>query len=134
MHIPSTLFAFIFTITTSIIYAERAIVPNDVYNSYTQFLHNRPALSISDFSGEHTCRDVVEAIIWQQALSKGGYNKPIKVEGLDVTYSRVLLELRHGTIHVFANSVWLEDTKDYEDSFHISDTLIPENKFLCRFL
>ncbi len=133
MKIPSTLITLIFIITTSVIYADRAIIPNDVYNSYTQFLHNRPALNITDFSGEHTRRDVVEAIIWQQALEKGGYNKPINIEGLDVSYSRVMLELKHGTIHAFANSVWLEDTKGYEDSFYISDTLIPENKFYAGF-
>ncbi len=133
MNIPNTLITLILTICTSNICADHAIVPNDVYNSYTQFLHNRPALSITDFSGEHTRRDVVEAIIWQQALSKGGYNKPIKVDGLDVSYTRVMLELKHGTIHAFANSVWLDDTKDNKDNFYITDTLIPEHKFYAGF-
>ncbi len=133
MNIPRTLITLILTMSASIIYADHAIVPNDVYNSYAQFLHNRPALSITDYSGEHTRRDVVETIIWQQALSKGGYNKPVRVEGLDVSYSRAILELKHGTFPAFANTVWLEDAKDHEDKFHITDVLIPENKFYAGF-
>ncbi len=133
MNIPRTLITLILTMSASIIYADHAIVPNDVYDSYAQFLHNRPALSITDYSGEHTRRDVVETIIWQQALSKGGYNKPVRVEGLDVSYSRAILELKHGTFPAFANTVWLEDAKDHEDKFHITDVLIPENKFYAGF-
>ncbi|WP_299875460.1 hypothetical protein [uncultured Cocleimonas sp.] len=136
MNIPGFLISLLLTLSVSAAYGDYAVVPNDVYNSYTHFLNKRSALNITDYSGSHTNRDVVETIIWQQALKKGGYDKTINIEALDISYSRVILEIKHGTIAAFANSVWLDDIEDYEnykDLFYITEPVIPEHKFYAGF-
>jgi hypothetical protein len=136
MNIWKTIISLLLTLSISVVYGDYAVVPNDVHKAYTQLLKNRSALDITDYSGSHTNRDVVEAIIWQQALKKGGYNKTINIEALDITYSRVILEIKHGTIAAFANSVWLDDIEDhenYKELFYITEAVIPEHKFYAGF-
>lgn len=113
--------------------AATAIIYQDVYKDYVDFLDGRDPNDITHFSGELSRRDVVEVILMQQALKAGGYTESIDLLNQDIHYKRVLAQLAIGLQNTVMNSVWLHDVVTHRDQFYLSDIMIPKDKFVVGF-
>lgn len=67
-----------------------AVVAKDVYNDYLSYMDGRSPTSISSYDGPHSRRDVIELVLFYQALRWGGYKGDVKV----VTHDNIRRELR----------------------------------------
>ncbi|WP_413568317.1 hypothetical protein ACLWBD_11820 [Bdellovibrio sp. HCB117] len=88
--------------------AVKAVVIEDVLEDYKNFLNGRNPLSIKDFSGPYSRRDVIELILFQQALTEGGLHTPVILIPMP-TYQRAIAELEKGYADATANPVWETD-------------------------
>lgn len=106
----------------------KIIVPKDVFKDYQHFIEGKKVLSISDFSGKGSRRDVVEMVLIQQALYLGGIQEKIEFRIAD-SYSRIQVELKKGRAAIAANSLWLNDLTLMEKEVYISIPSIEEGEF-----
>ena len=103
-------------------------VTDDVLADYHLFLAGRAPLSITDYSGPHSRRDVVEVVLFQQALALGGLPTPIRFKAVP-TYRRLGAELREGIITGAATSFWLNDLEEDLELYRISKAVIENGQF-----
>ncbi|NTS76549.1 hypothetical protein HR060_06665 [Catenovulum sp. SM1970] len=107
----------------------KATVDLDVKRDYDAFLKGRDPLTITDFSGEHSRRDVVELIILQQALHLGGY--PAQVEWvLTQGYNHSIQLVATGFATVRGTPAWGNDAYRTSDEVFISQSLINIGDFI----
>ena len=135
-HIFSTIALLLFIIvnsTMNIASAATGLVYPDVYKDYIKFLNNRSPYKLTDFSGAHSRRDVVEIVLFLQALQMGGYHQPLMIETFIIQYRRALIQISNGKNDTLLGSVWLSDVSSKTDSFYISDIVIPKRKFIAGF-
>ena len=90
----------------------KVVVPSDVYQDYLLFLAGRDPLSIQDFSGLHSRRDVVEVALFVQALRLGGWTDPIYFKEVD-SYQRTMRLLLHGDVVASATTVFSSDIANH---------------------
>ncbi|WP_027467773.1 hypothetical protein [Deefgea rivuli] len=108
------------------------LTQQDVYNDYQKFIDGRDPLTLTQYSGPGSRRDVVELVLVQQALKAGGNNYPIKIVKVDNTsdsYSRFIKEITSGSATVGGNSAWLIDLKQINDKVYISEPTIRQGEF-----
>jgi len=86
----------------------QAAVPADVMADYARFLNGRDPLSISDFSGPHSRRDVVEVVLLHQALALGGWLHPLEFVDMP-SGERLLREISSGRLICSATTYWEQD-------------------------
>ncbi|WP_373997859.1 hypothetical protein [Bdellovibrio bacteriovorus] len=91
--------------------AVKAVVIEDVLEDYKKFLKGRNPLDIKDFSGPYSRRDVIELVLFQQALSAGGLHTLVILIPMP-TYQRSIAELEKGYVDATANPVWETDLKE----------------------
>lgn len=104
------------------------IVPPDVLEDYRSFLLGRNPLSVTDYSGPLSRRDVVEVVLFQQALALGGFATPLSLRAVP-SYARSLLELKTGGTVAAVNTLWHRDLVELGDSVLISPALVREGEF-----
>lgn len=103
-------------------------VPADVLEDYIVFLGDRDPLKITDYSGYKSRRDVVELVLFQQALALGGETaRVIFVAG--PTYERIVDEIRGGHLTGSGTSVWDSDLEKTKNLFFITDPIIENGQF-----
>ncbi|NTS78577.1 hypothetical protein HR060_17170 [Catenovulum sp. SM1970] len=108
-------------------YQINATIEGDVLKDYYAFLQGRDPLSIKNFSGEQSRRDVVEAILLQQAIHLGG--EDVKFVMVPGHYdSRNLVLLKKGRLLLGMDSVWWRDAENLLPDVLISSPLIPEGE------
>lgn len=113
------------------LYAEGMIelaLCEDVYEDYKKFLAKRDPLSIEDFSGEHSRRDVVEVVLFLQAMHLAGYKKNADFI-IAPNYLRMLKMIEGGRVAASTNSVWLTDVETKKDKFYITQPVIEDGQF-----
>ncbi|MCV2362030.1 hypothetical protein LNV23_01035 [Paucibacter sp. DJ1R-11] len=86
----------------------QAAVPADVMADYERFLNRRDPLSISDFSGPYSRRDVVEVVLLHQALALGGWQHPLQFVDMP-SGERLLREISSGRLICSATTYWQQD-------------------------
>lgn len=91
--------------------AVKAVVIEDVLEDYKKFLNGRNPLDIKDFSGPYSRRDVIELVLFQQALVAGGLNTPVILVPMP-TYQRSIAELEKGFVDATANPIWETDLSE----------------------
>ncbi|WP_163134109.1 hypothetical protein [Agarivorans sp. Alg241-V36] len=104
------LLALALLLVSSISYAAaiKVVVPSDVYQDYLLFLAGRDPAAIQDFSGTHSRRDVVEVVLFSQALRLGGWQGPIYFSEVD-SYQRTMRLLSHGDVVASATTMFTSD-------------------------
>ncbi|MDD4732589.1 MAG: hypothetical protein PHX58_11715 [Desulfovibrio sp.] len=107
-------------------------VPPDVLQDYERFLKGRDPLQITDFSGPHSRRDVVEVILAQQALDRGGYTGEVELLRAP-SYRRMLSELERGRAGLTGNTVWQRDLQNLHPAVLASEQLIADGRFQAGF-
>ncbi|WNO11590.1 hypothetical protein [Teredinibacter sp. KSP-S5-2] len=100
----------------------------DIYNDYLEFLDGRSPISITEYSGEKSRRDVVELILIQQALHLGGYQHPIAFK-LEAFYNRVMHLLDKGGVAAGASTTWDKDANKHR--YYVSEPIIRRGEFVA---
>jgi len=103
-------------------------IPQDVLEDYNAFIQGRDPVNITDYSGPNSRRDVVEVILFQQALMLGGITNNITFTGVP-TYRRLLTEVKEGALVGAATSAWLYDLENEKENLLISDAVIENGNF-----
>lgn len=103
-------------------------VPSDVLEDYHAFLKGRNPLELGHYGGPHTRRDVVEVILLQQALQRGGLNQRVVLEALP-NAARILREIESGHAICSGTSYWREDVPADSAHFLFSDALVEAGQF-----
>lgn len=107
-----------------------ALIPFDVKRDLTLFAAGRDLLDIRDFSGPYSRRDVVEVVLFYQALDLGGFTGEVRElmvpEG---NYLKVGRMLRQGRTALVANSVWLDAVNAASPEIWVTDALIEDGQF-----
>lgn len=103
-------------------------VPTDVLEDYHAFLKGRNPLELDHYGGPHTRRDVVEVVLLQQALQRGGLSQPVLLEALP-NVARILREIESGHAVCSSTSYWREDVAPNSAHFLFSDALVEAGQF-----
>lgn len=101
-------------------------VPSDVLADYEQFIGGRDPVALTDFGGAHSRRDVVEVVLLQQALRRGGWHQTLELVGMPTT-ARLLREVEHGNTLCSATSYWRDDVA--AGNVHYSDSVVESGEF-----
>lgn len=109
-------------------HAIRVGVPTDVLHDYRLFLIGRDPLSIVDYGGLRSRRDVVEVVLFQQALALGGFHGKIDLIG-SPTYERIIAEVRDGHLSAAATSIWKSDLDKHPKRFLVTSPVIENGQF-----
>ncbi len=105
-------------------------VETDVYNYYQDIIKDKGVLNITDFSGPHMQRDVVEYILIQQALALGGSKlKFTFTVGNYDGQNPKLLQL--GMLLIGFDSVWLTKANQIKDDVFISEAIIHQGEYVA---
>ncbi|WP_297575549.1 hypothetical protein [uncultured Deefgea sp.] len=108
------------------------LTQQDVFNDYQQFIAGRDPVTLTQYGGSGSRRDVVELVLVQQALKAGGNTYPIKIVKVDNTsdsYNRFIKEITSGSATLGGNSAWLVDLKQINDKVFISEPSIRQGEF-----
>jgi hypothetical protein len=105
---------------------------DDVYKGYLCLLNDRNPLDITDFSGACSRRDVVEIILFQQALALGGLSANIQfVPGNYSLRNRRLLET--GFLMASVDTFWKKEAEKLSDFILISEPMILAGEYTAGF-
>lgn len=104
------------------------IITSDVLSDYYKFLGGKSPYEITNYSGKHSRRDVVEVILLQQALKRGGLEVEIVFSIAD-TYLRTIEEVINGRTAITASTVWLYDIISHQQHLQESPALIKPGEF-----
>lgn len=106
----------------------RLAIHRDVQADYLRFVGARNALALNEFGGNWSRRDVVEVVLLQQALQRGGNTRPLRFVVAD-SYSRLLKMLASGEADISASSAWKIDADDYSGQITVSQPVIGQGRF-----
>jgi hypothetical protein len=103
-------FLIFYLISSCNVYADivNVIVTSDVLRDYKLFLKGQDPLYIQNFSGVRSRRDVVELILFQQALKIGNFKHIVNFTEV-ASYERILVQIGNGNALMSANTNWLSD-------------------------
>lgn len=102
--------------------------PADVMADFQRFLGSRDPLSITDFSGPNSRRDVVEVVLLHQALHAGGWTQNLRFLNMP-TGERLLREIGSGHAICSATSYWSEDITGAESNLSLSLPVLNQGEF-----
>ena len=103
------------------------VLPGDVKRDYDIFLAGRDPITISDYSGLGSRRDVVEVLLIQQALALGGMTDPIRFI-VASSHARIIKQVHSGTAVMTGNSIWYDLLND-RDLLYVSEAIIENGQF-----
>jgi signal transduction histidine kinase len=102
-------------------------VPKDVLEDYQSFLGDRKLEQVSDFSGEHSRRDVVELAFFIRAFNTTLTSRPYELVAVD-SYANGLEQLRASSIAALATTCWQSDLLAYAEEISMSDAMIADGQ------
>lgn len=108
------------------------LVPPDVWSDYERLVDGRDPLSIRDYSGPGSRRDVVEVILLQQALARAGSRYELSFQ-VEADYSATLDALVRGAAVASATSAWLSDLIPIWNDIFITTAVIERGQFEAGF-
>lgn len=107
-------------------------IPPDVLADYQTFLNGRDPLTITDYSGEGARRDVVEVVLFQQALAYANDRWQIRfIEQPD--YGAMLDGLETGDAIASVTSLWRKDLSPRWEKLYITTAVIERGQFEAGF-
>ena len=130
------LLAFLFLLPCSPVQAEesekawRVVLARDVHADYQRFIKGRDPLTLKSFDGPYSRRDVVEVVLLQQALQRGGATRPLRFLLTD-SESRTLKVLIGGDADISGASSWKIDIALNAGTLRASHAVIREGEFMA---
>lgn len=107
-------------------------IPPDVLEDYQTFLNGRSPTDITYFGGEGARRDVVEVVLFEQALARTGSRWQINfVEQPD--YGAMLDGLETGDVIASVTSLWRKDLTPRWDNLYMTTAVIERGQFEAGF-
>lgn len=97
-----------------------ALVSPDVLEDYHAYIGRTDPVMLQHFDRPGARRDVVELVLLQQALQRGGISHPVAFVP-SPSYKRILADLAHGRARLAANSIWRSDLLDHPYMLLISE-------------
>lgn len=110
--------------------AWRVVVARDVYTDYQRFVGQRDPLELKNFSGAYSRRDVVELVLLQQALQRGGAKRPLRFVLTD-SEGRTLKTLANGEADISGASSWKASASNAGGHLLLSRPVIHEGHFMA---
>lgn len=110
----------------------RVVVTPDVLADYQRLLDGRSPLALTRFQGPGARRDVVEVVLLQQALARGGERGNVELLTAP-TYRRLLALIADGHADVSGSSVWGSDIDANAARLQASSALVADGQFLAGF-
>lgn len=110
----------------------RVVVADDVLRDYVLFLDGRDPLEITSFEGKHSRRDVIEVVLIQQALQRGGWRGDVNLLP-GGNYARMMQMIADGEADITGSSTWFRDISRNGQRIAASDAIIPIGKFEAGF-
>jgi hypothetical protein len=108
----------------------RVVLVNDVYANYKRFIGQRDPLKLTRFDGPGSNRDVVEVVLLQQALHRGGEKRPLHFLLTD-SESRNVKILASGEGDVSGASSWKTSADSNPAHITTSRPLIRDGQFMA---
>ncbi|MFC3851814.1 hypothetical protein ACFOSD_04105 [Salinispirillum marinum] len=108
------------------------LVSSNAFQDYERFLNGRDPVSITDFSGPYSRRDVVEMVLVKQALHLSGVAVPFTFAAEDDP-DRIIEALRDGSALAAGNTFWLDHLTPHYDELRITTALINRGEFEVGF-
>lgn len=103
------------------------VMDSDILIDYERFLAGRNVHDISDYSGSHSRRDVIEVVLLNQMLKLGGYQGELALMPED-SYRRILHKVGTGAAAVTGTPVWAEDA--LPEDVYITEAIVREGEFV----
>lgn len=103
-------------------------IHSDVLSDYHAFLNGRDPLTIQDFSGPHSRRDVAEVILLQQAIVAGGLSVDFTFAAGNY-YAKSIQLLPTGDILMSVDSIWSIDANAIAETVYISEPVIEKGDY-----
>lgn len=101
----------------------------DIELDYQRFVAGRSVDTITFFGGKYARRDVVELILLQQALKRGGMNNPV-VFAREENYFRGIRNITLGQYLTTSGTLWLEDLDTVTQRVYITSPLVQQGEFI----
>ncbi len=108
------------------------LVPPDVWSDYRTLLNGRDPLTIKDYAGPGSRRDVVEVILMQQALDRADARFDIRFQ-TQADYGETLDALAEGRAIASATSAWMSDLAGRWEDLYITTAVIERGQFEAGF-
>ncbi len=106
------------------------LVGQHAYTGYREFVGDRDPLLIKDFSGIESRREIVEIILLQQALVRGGLTEPINFTAQPLSYLRRIRLVKDGSFALWANTAWFNEVQPLEADVYISKPVIARGEYI----
>lgn len=108
----------------------RVVMARDVHADYERFIRGRNPLTLQHFDGPYSRRDVVELVLLQQALKRGGALRPLHFLLTD-SDGRTLKALSNGDADISGASLWQDNAERDSENLLASRALIRHGKFMA---
>lgn len=103
-------------------------IPPDVLADYNVFLDGRDVGAIRDYSGSGSRRDVIEVVLFMQAI--GLSSRTWQVEFIEEeNYNAILTGLVEGKAVAAATSLWRSDLSERIESLYLTTGIISRGEF-----
>lgn len=128
------LIAALSLLITQVIQAEivPVVVAPDVLKDYQNFVDGRQVEDIGVYGGSHARFDVIELVLLQQALKRGGFDGQLKFDP-EQSLKRTLMRVADGHEVLAANSFWHSMADEYRDELFITEPVISEMSIATGF-
>lgn len=135
---PLLTIALILLVTPSLCHAENTNKPilvstyTAAISEYTSFVNGRDPLKITDYSmgRDITRRVILEMILMQQALHRGGITETLRYQSSSDDYKNTLSALVSGKTLIHTDSYWRKDLLANSATLYISDATIEHSQYI----
>lgn len=103
-------------------------ISHNVHLDYQLATQNKRLQDIDDFGGEGMRRHVVDLILVQQAMLRGGFTSRLRLVAGDINFRKTAL-LISGKELMSVDSYWLTDAKAIQEHVYISDPIIRKGEY-----
>ncbi len=103
-------------------------IETDIYHYAQEILAGQSPLTIEDFSGKNSQRDVIELILVQKALALGGLQ--VKFSYVLGNYDAKNIQLlQQGLLLISFDSMWNSHISNLKEDIYISDAVIQKGEY-----
>lgn len=106
------------------------LVPTSIVEDFTVFIDGRDILSIDNYGGDKSRREVAEMVLMHQALYLGGYSGAIEYVAQEVDYLRSLHMIADGKAAIFGATAWYENVSADNSPYWVTKPLVRNGEFV----
>lgn len=106
------------------------LVPSSIVKDFTAFVDGRDILSIDNYGGDKSRREVAEMVLMHQALYLGGYSGVIEYVAQEVDYLRSLHMIADGKAAIFGATAWYENVSADNSPYWVTKPLVRNGEFV----